>query len=180
VKTAYRGFRVEENDQGIVGEIYQNPNADTYARGRTFFDRAFTIKVGSAYRAPGDLHFGMVARYQDGQPFARSVIVADLAQGPEAVPATPRGQVMAPGAKDAQGRYVVPSGHRFQFTLTVDARLEKGLRLGERRLALILEGFNLLGTRHEVEEHDAWDAAFREPSAYQPPRVIRLGARLDF
>jgi len=177
---ANRGFRVSENDQGILGELHDDPNADTHSRGRSFFDRAFTIKLAAAYRAPGDWRFGAVARYQDGQPFGRLVVVPGLAQGPEAVPATPRGQIARGWAVDDAGRYLVPSGHRFSFTLTVDARIEKGLKLGARRLALFAEAFNLLGTSNEVEEDALWGPSFRTPTAVQPPRAVALGLRLDF
>jgi hypothetical protein len=177
---ANRGFRVIENDQGVLGELYDDPNADTHSRGRGFFDRAFTVKLAAACRAPGDWRFGAVARYQDGQPFGRLVVVPDLAQGPEAVPATPRGQIARGGAVDDEGRYVVPSGHRFTFTLTVDARVEKGLLFGTRRLALFAEAFNLLGTGNEVEEDALSGPGFRTPTAVQPPRVVALGLRLDF
>ena len=177
---ANRGFRVSENDQGILGELHDDPNADTHSRGRGFFDRAFTIKLAASYRAPSDWRFGAVARYQDGQPFGRLVVVPDLSQGPEAVPATPRGQIARGSAVDDEGRYVVPSGHRFGFTLTVDARVEKGLGLGERRLAVFAEAFNLLGTGNEVEEDALWGPGFRTPTAVQPPRVVAFGLRLDF
>ncbi len=177
---AHRGFRATENDQGLVGELHDDPNADTHARGRGFFDRAYTIKLAAAYRAPGDWRVGAVARYQDGQAFGRLVVVRDLAQGPEAVPATPRGQIARGGATDDAGRYVVSSGHRFTYTLTVDARVEKGLRWGDRRLSLGADAFNLLDMRHEVEENAVWGPDFRAPTALQPPRALRLGLRLDF
>jgi hypothetical protein len=175
-----RGFRVTENDQGLLGELFDDPNADTHASGRSFFDRAFTLKLAAAYQLPGGFHLAATARYQDGQPFGRLVVVPDLAQGPEAIPATPRGQITDAWAMDAAGRYVVPSGHRFSYTLTVDARLEKDLRLGARRLALLVDAFNLLGTANEVEEDPVWGPSFRTPTAVQPPRSLRLGARLDF
>ena len=57
----------------------------------------------------------MVANYQDGQPFARVVIVPGLPQGAEAIPAIRR------------------SEHRFTYTLTVDARLERSFRGREGR-----------------------------------------------
>lgn len=177
---AHRGFRASENDQGLLGELYDDPNADTHARGRGFFDRAYTIKLAAAYRAPEDWRVGLVARYQDGQAFGRLLVVRDLAQGPEAVLATPRGQIARAWATDDAGRYVVPSGHRFTYTMTLDARVEKGLRWGERRLALGAEAFNLLDMRHEVEENTVWGAGFRAPTALQPPRAFRLGLRLDF
>jgi hypothetical protein len=176
---ANRGFRATENDQGLVGELHDDPNADTHARGRSFFDRAYTIKLAGAYRAPKDWRVGLVARYQDGQAFSRLVVVRDLAQGAEAVPATPRGQIARSWATDDAGRYVVPSGHRFTYTLTVDARVEKGFRWGVRRLAVAGEVFNLLDTRHEVEENAVSGAGFRDPTALQPPRAFRLGLSLD-
>ncbi|HET7294838.1 MAG TPA: lysoplasmalogenase family protein [Vicinamibacteria bacterium] len=180
IRGGNRGFRVTENDQGLLGELHDDPNADTHADGRGFFDRAYTVKIAAAYRAPGDWRFGAVARYQDGQPFNRVVVVPDLAQGPEAVAATPRGQVFR-GAVDDAGRYLVPSGHRFTYTLTVDVRVGKDLALGgRRRLGLAVEVFNLLGARNEVEEDPVSGPRFRTPTALQPPRVARLGLRLDF
>jgi len=103
----------------------------------------------------------VVARYQDGQPFARLVIVPGLAQGTEFVPAVPNGR------------------HRFEFAITVDARIEKGFHLGRARLAAVAEAFNLLANAHEVEEDVVTGPAFRTPTASQPPRVFRVGVRLD-
>ena len=105
----------------------------------------------------------------------------DLAQGAEAIPATPRGQSFGRAATvDPEGRPLTADGHRFTYTLTVDARLEKGLRFGRRRLALVVEAFNLLGLRNEVEEDPVWGPRFRETTAIQPPRVARVGVRFDF
>src|SRR5262249_31615622 len=84
-----RGFTAIENDQGVIGELFDSPNADTKREGRLFFDRAFTIKIAASYRAPGDLRLGSVIRYQDGQPFARLLIANELSQGPEAIQAIP-------------------------------------------------------------------------------------------
>jgi hypothetical protein len=158
---AWRGFRPDENDQGQTGERRDGPNPDTFARGRLFSDRAYTIKIGARYAAPGDLRLGAVARYQDGQPFARLLLVRGLAQGAEAIQAVPNGR------------------HRFEFAITVDARAEKGFRLGRARLAAVAEAFNLLGNAHEVEEDVVTGPAFRTPTASQPPRVWRFGLRLD-
>jgi hypothetical protein len=181
IRGANRGFGVTENDQGVLGELYDDPNAYTYSKGRGYFDRAFTIKLAAAWRAPGDWRLGLDARYQDGQPFGRFVVVPDLAQGPELVPATSRGQSFGRAATtDPEGRPLVADGHRFSYTLTVDVRVEKGFALGPRRLALIVEAFNLLGTRNEVEEDVVWGPGFRDPTAVQPPRAVRLGARFDF
>jgi hypothetical protein len=87
--------------------------------------------------------------------------VPGLAQGAEFVPAVGDGR------------------HRFEFAITVDARVEKGFPLGRARLAAVAEAFNLFNNAHEVEEDVVTGSAFRTPTASQPPRVLRVGVRLD-
>ena len=78
----------------------------TFARGRLFTDRGFTIKWTTVYRFPGDVHAGVIARYQDGQPFSRFVIASDVNQGAELIRPYPNGD------------------NRFTFTGTLDIRIE--------------------------------------------------------
>jgi len=160
---ANRNYRADENDQGLLGEAFATPNARTNARGRLFYDRAFMMKVLGAYTGPGPVRGSFVARYQDGQPFARMVIAEGLTQGTDFVQAYPRG------------------GQRFTYTLTLDARIEAEWPLGERRaLGVALDAFNLLDTANEVEEDVATGPGFRTITAVQPPRVLRLGLRFTF
>lgn len=160
--SAYRGFLAIENDQGLVGERLELPNATTLSKGRLFFERGYTIKIAAAYDAPHDLRLGLVARYQDGQHFARFVIPTNLNQGPEPIKAIYNGD------------------SRFTYVLTIDARVEKGFAVGRARVAGVLEAFNLRGTGIEVEEDVIWGPSYRATSAVQPPRAFRLGMRLDF
>jgi hypothetical protein len=160
--SAYRGYLATENDQGLVGERLELPNAETLSKGRLFFERGYTIKIAGTYDAPYDIRFGAVARYQDGQHFARFVIPRDLNQGPEPIKAIYNGD------------------SRFTYVLTIDARLEKGFTLGRTRLSGVVEAFNIRGTGIEVEEDVIWGPSYRATSAVQPPRALRLGLRLDF
>lgn len=157
-----RGFRTVENDQGLIGERLENPNATTFSKGRLYFDRSYTARIAVAYRAPRDWRIAALVWYQDGQPFSRLVIAPGLAQGPEAIQAI------------ANGR------SRFTYALSLDARLEKGVRLGRVRVAGVLEVFNFLGMANEAEEYVVSGPSFREVTAIQPPRAFRLGARLEF
>jgi hypothetical protein len=157
-----RGYGPRENDQDVPGELFTNPNAATYARGRLFSDRGFTIKWTTLYRMPYDVTFGAIARYQDGQPFSRMVVVRELNQGAEAVQAYPNG------------------GTRFTFTGTLDLRVQKGIRLGASRLDVMLDAYNLLTRSNEVEEYVVTGAAFRTSTAIQPPPSIHLGVRVSF
>jgi len=157
-----RGYGPRENDQDVPGELLTNPNAATYSRGRLFTDRGFTIKWTTRYRMPYDITLGAIARYQDGQPFSRLVIVRDLNQGAEAVQAYPNG------------------GTRFTFTGTLDLRLQKAFRIGAARLDALFDAYNLLTRSNEVEEYVVTGPAFRTPTAIQPPHSLHLGLRVNF
>src|SRR5207247_578971 len=57
-----RGFEAIENDHGIIGELFTDPNATTFAKGRLFTERGYTLKTAGVYRFPQDLRLGIVAR----------------------------------------------------------------------------------------------------------------------
>jgi hypothetical protein len=157
-----RGYGPLENDQDAIGELFTNPNAATYARGRLFSDRAFTIKWTTVYRFPGDFRVGAIARYQDGQPDARLVIAPGLNQGAEPVRAFPNGK------------------NRFTFTGTLDLRVQKGFTLGRAGLAAIVDFYNLATRSNEVDEYVVTGPDFRTSTAIEPPRSIHVGLRLAF
>jgi hypothetical protein len=157
-----RGFRPDENDQGVLGEVFSDPNAATSGRGRLFFERGYVVKWSAMYQLPYGLRGGTAARYQDGQHFTRVVIAPDVEQGVEFIPALPRGLT------------------RFTYTFTLDTRLEKQIRMGGGHASVILQVFNLLNTNNEVEENEVTGPAFREATAVQPPRSVRLGLRFTF
>ena len=157
------GFLANENDWGVLGELFENPNAQSYARARQFAERGYIIKWSGGFVMRGGFHVGVVARYQDGQHFARMVVVPDLNQGPEAIQAYTRGH------------------SRFTFTFTLDARVEKRFAIGGAGgVAIVAEAFNLLNNAIEVEEDAVVTREFRATTAVQPPRAIRLGFRIDF
>lgn len=157
-----RGYTALENDQTLTGEVLVDPNASTYARGRLFNDRAYTIKVMSTVRVGRGFRLGAIARYQDGQPFSRLVIVGGLNQGTEAIRAFSNGL------------------SRFTYRATVDARLQKAIAIGSAHLDLIADAYNLLKLSTEVEEYVVTGPRYREVTAIQPPRSFHLGARITF
>jgi hypothetical protein len=159
---ANRGFHAEENDPSVIGEAFTDPNAATGATGRLFFDRSFTIKLASVHRFAHDLTLGLIARYQDGQPFSRVTIVPNLNQGTEFVRAFPAGD------------------SRFTFTGTLDVRLQKGFSAGPTHIDAILDAYNLLNLGYEVEERVVTGPGFRVITAIQPPRAVHLGVRVTF
>ena len=157
-----RGFLVTENDQGLVGEVLTDPNAATNARGRAFTERGYTIKTAGIYHFDHNVRLGVAARYQDGQHFARLVIVPGLNQGAEAIRASVNGKT------------------RFTYTLTVDARLQKDFLLSGRHFTGVIDAYNLLNTRTEIEEYSVTGPLSRSISAVQPPRSLHIGFRVPF
>ena len=157
-----RGFGAGENDLGVIGELFADPNAGTHARGNLFSDRQYTVKIAGVYRFAHDMRVGAIARYQDGQPFSRMVVIPDLNQGAEAIRAFRSGK------------------SRFTYTGTLDVRVQKGVPLpGNRRAMLVVDAYNVVNMAKEVEEWIVTGPAFRTPTAVQPPRAIHIGLRLS-
>lgn len=157
------GFHADENDLGGVGELFVDPNATPNARGRLFYDRAFTMKLSVVYQFPHEITFGAITRYQDGQPFSRVTVVPDLNQGTEFVRAYPAGDA------------------RFKFTGTLDVRLQKRVKAGATGVDVFVDAYNLLNMGNEVEEHVVTGfPAFRDITAIQPPLSVHIGLRLRF
>ncbi len=156
------GFGPLENDQSLVGDVNTNPNSATFARGRTFNDRAFTGKITMIYKFPKATTLGLLARYQDGQPFARLLVDRSLNQGAEAV------------------RAFVNGDHRFTFVSTLDMRLQKRVMLGPRSLDVLMDIYNLPGMSSSVEEDTTNGPNVRISTAVQPPFTLHAGIRLTF
>ena len=74
-----------ENDPGVIGALFVDPNTGIHATGRIFMDRAYVGKLQAAYRLPaawGGIEVASVAGYTDGLVFARQLLVTGLPQGP--------------------------------------------------------------------------------------------------
>lgn len=161
----------QEYDQGVIGNLFDNPNTLINADGRLFFDRAYLAKIAAAYELPWDMQISGVAKYYDGLPFGRKLIVTGLNQGPFYILATPRGNYF--GSSDK------PGGHRVEFNLTLDLGIEKTFPLGDGQIGVRLDVFNLLNTNNNTRENDLSGPNFqaRVPSEIEAPRVFRLGMK---
>lgn len=159
---ANRGFGPLENDAALLGEVFINPNAREYAQGRLFTERGYTIKTALSYQFDHDLTFGLIGRYQDGQHFARLVLLDTLNQGPETVRGFRNGRT------------------RFTFSMTVDGRLQKGFTVRGRRLAVTLDAYNIFNQALSIEELQVTGAGPRQETGVQPPRVVHIGMRIPF
>jgi hypothetical protein len=156
------GNEPEENDTGIPGDLFDDPNTLTSAEGRLYFDRAFTGKLALTAEGPFGVDIGAAIRYWDGQPFARQIFFPDLGQGFTIVQALYRGR------------------QRYAFNMTVDVRLSREFALGRNRLGLGFDVFNLFNQTRSTGEVVRSGPTFRDITFVQPARTLVLMARLDF
>jgi hypothetical protein len=157
------GFLPTQNDQNVLGNSFVDANRESYARGQLFQDRSHAGKIAGIYRFSTGLSVGVVARYQDGQPFARLVAVNDgLTQGPTLVRAYRNG------------------GAAFTYTGTLDVRVQRVFPAGRTTVTAGLDIYNLPGMAKEVSEYVVAGPRFREPTALQPPRTATVSVRIAY
>jgi len=164
VATTSPGNSEWENDDGVIGLLYDNPNAAINARGRPRFDRAYTGRIGLSFPVPFGTRLGAVVKYYDGQPFARKIIVMGLNQGPFYIQAHPRGV------------------SRYEYNMTVDVRLEKEFKWKKGTLRIIIDGFNIFNRNLATAENEWTGPEFplRFATEIQSPRVFRIGLNYEF
>jgi hypothetical protein len=166
------GDAVYENDPGVIGALFLDPNTAIHAAGRSFMDRAYVGKIQASYRLPAawsGLEAASVADYLDGLVFARQLLVTGLPQGPFLVAATVRGSP--------------EGGNRAQYAINWNLRLSRQFALASgRRLAVFFDVLNVTNAGQRLQENDWSGPAFnlRLPVSIQPARFVRLGFRYEF
>jgi hypothetical protein len=153
---AYFGQSVRNN----VYPLTPNDLINTGDNGRHQF-RTWSVKLHGTYDAPWGVRLTPVLRHQSGQPFGRT-FSAPLRYGSVRILAEPVGT------------------RRMDHLTIVDLRLEKGFRLpGRRRVAGFVDVFNVFNTN--AEQNASWSSgSFLRPLTIVPPRIARIGAKLDW
>ncbi len=165
------GNAVYENDPGVIGALFADPNSATLALARSFVDRAYLGKIQAMYRLPsawGGLELASVADYNDGLPFARELLVTGLTQGPFLVATTVRGSP--------------EGGNRAQYILNWNLRVQREFRMQVGGIAVSADILNVTNANQEIQQSDLSDPTFnsRLPIAIQPARFVRLGLAYNF
>jgi hypothetical protein len=165
------GNAVYENDPGVIGTLFADPNSSNLTLARSFVDRAYLGKVQAMYRLPsawGGLELASVAEYTDGLPFARQLLMAGLAQGPFLVATTVRGSP--------------EGGNRAQYVLNWNLRVQKAFRMRTGGISASADILNVTNASQQIQQSDLSGPAFnaRLPLLVQPARFVRLGFAYKF
>ncbi len=154
--SAYFGQAVRNN----VYPLTPNDLINTGAHGRHEFG-TWSAKIHGTYEAPWDVRITPMLRHQSGQPYGRTFL-ANLSYGTVRILAEPIGT------------------RRMDDVTTADVRLEKAFRLpGDRRVAAFVDVFNLFNAN--PEQNVSWSSgSFLRPLTIVSPRIVRIGAKLDW
>ena len=165
------GDGVYENDPGVIGALFLDPNTTIHAAGRSFVDRAYVGKIQVTYRLPSawsGIEVSSVGDYTDGLVFARQLLVTGLPQGPFLVAATVRGSP--------------EGGNRAQYVMNWNVRIGRQFELPFGRLSISADVLNAINASQRLQEDDLSGPSFnlRFPVAIQPSRFVRIGVRYEF
>jgi hypothetical protein len=165
------GDAVFENDPGVVGTLFSDPNTMVHAAGRTFTDRGYVGKIRATYRFPealGRIELASAADYLDGLVFARHSLVTGLAQGPFLVATTVRGSP--------------EGGNRSEYLINWNLRVFREFRLRMGRILPAIDILNVINSGNKIQEDNFSGPAFnlRLPIAIQESRSIRFQIRYEF
>jgi hypothetical protein len=159
-----------EHAGGYLGQSVRNnvypltPNdlINTGPNGHHAFT-TWTAKAYGTYEAPWALRVTPLLRHQSGQPYGRTILTNALNYGSVRVLAEPIG------------------ARRMDHITLVDVRAEKGIRLaGGRRVAAFVDVFNLLNANPELNVSWASGPAFLRPLTILPPRIARVGTKVEW
>jgi hypothetical protein len=165
------GDAVNENDPGVIGALFLDPNTAIHATGRSFVDRAYVGKIQASYRLPsacGGIEVAGVADYMDGLVFARRLLVTGLPQGPFLAATTVRGSP--------------EGGNRAEYAINWNLRVSRQFQLAAGRFAATADILNVTNAGQRLQEDDLSGPSFNQrlPVAIEPPRFVRIGFRYEF
>jgi hypothetical protein len=156
--SVYSGQSVRNNLYPLTPNDLINTGKD----GRHEF-RIWSAKIHGTYVGPWDVRITPFLRHQSGQPFGRTFSTATNY--------APNVRILAE-----------PIGTRRMDNITIlDVRVDKGFKLrGHHRLAGFVDVFNLLNANPEQNTSWSSGSSFLRPLSIVPPRLARLGVKLDW
>jgi hypothetical protein len=137
------------------------PNALINSAGRQDRFTTWQAKLNGTMSLPQDFRIIPVIRYQSGQPFARTFVQA-LNYGSATIKAEP------------------VTANRTPDISLVDIRVEKAFRVSVVRVMGFFDVYNMFNTNAEQTVTTSSGGFWLRPTAITGPRVLRIGARLEW
>ena len=166
---SYGWTKARENTTGFQGHSFRsngsvlNPNDLIGTEDGRFVYTRSTVKLNGTFNSPWwDISFSPLLRYQQGVPYARTFSTTALSYG--------------------NVRFIAePLGERRQDAIFItDLRVEKTHRFGARDISLFFDLYNMFNDNPAQNVQSSSGTAFLRPLSIVPPRLARLGVKLNF
>jgi len=162
-------FSGEEEGAG-TSSAFLSPNGKiNNTSGPSFFDRTHILKMDGTYEITElGMTVAAVLKVQTGTPYGRTLTVDsdingnDLNQGPITIFAETRGT------------------RRFPTLTTMDFRVSKFFHVGQNRLEVLGDLFNLFNVSTVTNQNPNTGPQFGSPTGILGPRAFRIGGRWTF
>jgi hypothetical protein len=155
---------------GRIGGFSDRNTREIFPYGAHGLDTALHGRVSGYYVAPYDINLGFAYRYSGGRNvdgrannMARTLLVADQTTG-----------------SFYNIRVEENGSFRQDATNILDLRLAKTFRVGNVDVEAMIDGFNALNANNILVEGTTTGGNLGTPIAVLPPRVFRIGARINF
>jgi len=139
-----------------------NPNDEIQTDNGRFVYTRSTVKLNGTWNSPWwDISFSPLVRYQQGIPFGRT-FTSTLSYG--------------------SVRFLAePLGTRRQDTILItDLRVEKTHQFSGRNISVFFDLYNMFNANPAQNLQWSSGTAFNRPLSIVPPRLARIGAKLNF
>jgi hypothetical protein len=137
------------------------PNALINAAGTQDRFTTWQAKLNATMSLPAGFRVVPIVRHQSGQPFARTFVQA-LNYGNAIIKAEPIASNRTPDVS------------------LVDVRMEKAFRVNAVRVVALFDVYNMFNTNATQTLTASSGSFWLRPTAITGPRVLRIGARLDW
>ena len=158
-----------ENTNGFQGHSFRsngsvlNPNDLIGTEDGRFVYSRSSVKLNGTWNSPWwDISFSPLVRYQQGVPYARTFSTTALSYG--------------------SVRFIAePLGERRQDAIFItDLRVEKSHRFSGRDISLFFDLYNMFNENPAQNVQSSSGTAFLRPLSIVPPRLARIGVKLNF
>ena len=169
MKASYGWTKAYDNTNGFQGHSFRsngsvlNPNDLIGTEDGRFVYTRSSVKLNGTWNSPWwDISFSPLVRYQQGVPYARTFSTTALSYG--------------------SVRFIAePLGTRRQDAIFItDLRVEKTHQFGSRNFSLFFDLYNMFNGNPAQNVSSSSGTAFLRPLSIVPPRLARIGAKLNF
>jgi hypothetical protein len=161
--------RADESLGGAVGGFYQSPNAHTNANGTLPLERRHQFKVEGLMKGPFGINLSGYFRYLSGLPVTRTV----------------SNNYLGLSLKENITIYAETRGSTFlPPVVQLDLRLEKTVKIGALNIGVFADCFNIfnrgVATGMWMNSSNVGTTKFKQMTSINDPRIIQLGARIQY